>query len=1380
MAAGVGVGSEEVAPAAAAGGFAYDVFVVHAAADEWFVQGYLLRKLGLPPARVLVPRTLELGELLVSEIERGVRSSRVTIVVLSSAYLTDHWAVFGEKIAAYASVAEDGHGALIPLLRDDCELPVHIRALVKLDFRAPGRDAWDAESERLLRFLAQPPASAPDVACPYPGMRPFTAQDAPRFFGRDAELDRIVRWLRRGTREIYVIGASGSGKSSLVTAGLVPRLARGSDGTPVFHPRTLRPGEQPTERLTAALEGDPGDPASVTGLLARQAPAAALLVIIDQLEELFAASDDAQRRLFAALRALRADPRVTLVFTLRADFYGAFLASPLWTDRDGELARIDLGPPRGAELRVIIERPARDLGVYFQPELVSRLVDDAAQEPGALPLLQETLFQLWGKRRNHVLALADYQALGDGSRTALAFAVQQHADDVVGALRDAQRAIAFRILLRLINFGEGRADTRRQQASSALRSAGEADADFDAVLQRLVAHRLVTVTGDDQRADSRVDLAHEILIHAWPALADWIRTWRAAEQRRRELEAAAASWRARGGGTGGLFDPTELAGALAWRSKAAELGHSRDLAALLAASEAAQAHALQLRDRRRRAAAGQRALRNRLVREAAQLYQELGRERLIDTERPLEALPYLIEARANLEAVGSAPSATLRMLFAQATRNLPVAAPLVHQGAVCTAAFSPDGTRIVTASEDHTARVWDAASGAPVGHPLEHGFFVVSAAFSRDGTRILTASWDRTARVWDTSSGAAVSPALEHQELVRSAAFSPDGSRVVTTSEGKLARLWDAGSGAAVSPAVEHQDWIPFAAFSPDGSRLVTASVDHTAQVWDARSGEPVSPALRHDGAVVDAGFSPRGTHVVTASADGSARIWDASTGELLDPPLAHQDKVVSAAFSPDGDRVVTASADRSARVWDAGFRRPESPPLVHQGPVLGAAFSPDGSRVVTASQDHTARIWDAASGRPLSPPLAHGGSVRSAAFSPDGSRIVTASADETARVWDAACASPSLSPKLSRPRDVYRAAFSPGGARIITVGDDGTARVWDAATGQPVSPPLVHQGGVKGGAFSLDGTRVITASADRTARVWDVASGQPVSPPLEHRDAVSRGAFSPDGSRVVTASADRTARIWDVVSGASVAPPLDHGDAVVNAAFSPDGRRVLTVSADHTARVWDASSGQPVSRLLAHHDVIVSSAFSPDGSRVVTAAADIAQLWDAASGQPVSTPMSHRAGVMRARFSPDGTRIVTAGMDYTARVWDAASAQPVTPPCKHDNFVVDATFGHDGGRIVTASHDHSARIWDASSGKPLSPPLVHEDCVVSVGFSPDGARVVTFGMDGRVRIWDLPLASGTLDDWRAIAERASPFVLLHGVLSSKLATGVRPAWRQP
>jgi len=1389
--------------------FGYDAFIVHAAADEWFVRGYLLDKLGLSPDRVLMPRTFRLGRFQLSEIERGVRSSRVTIVVLSLAYMVDHWAVFGEQIAAYASVTQNSRGVLLPLLREDHELPAHIRSLVMLDFRDQTSDVWDAEADRLRLFLDQPAAPDQDLPCPYPGMRPFTDNDAAWFFGRDTELNDLACRLQRGDRAIYVIGASGSGKSSLIAAGLVPRLNRGIAGLPCFHVRTLRPGEQPLAQLADALEGDPLAPAAtIDALLAQHAPATSLLLVVDQLEELFAVTGAEQRAaFFAAVRTLRADPRCVLMFTLRSDFYGALLECPLWTDVDGQISRIELSALRNDSLQIVIERPARGAGVHVQPELISQLVADAAREPGALPLLQATLSRLWGKRRHRLLSLPDYQALGDGTRTGLAFAVSEHAKEALDRLTAAQEAIALRILLRLVHFGEGRADTRRQQALAALRSQGEDSADFDSVLQRLVDHRLVTVVGD-KRGPVQVDLAHEILIQAWSTLAEWIRTWRVAEHRRRELEAAATAWRARGSGDGGLLDAAELASAAAWQRKAiTQLGHTPDLATFLASSEAAQGRTARQRNRRTwlafaavalfavvtstllvvayRAANDadherQRVLEesqrvddnDRQYRRSLSLVQQANGQSLVEQDRPLDALPYLLEARKLSDP--QEPSASLQMLWAQAVTNLPVAT-FQHDDSVSSAAFSADGTRVVTVGKDHAVRVWSAVSGRPLSPWIRHQDAVNSAAFSPDGSRIVTASVDRTARVWDAISGKLLSPACEHQRAVNNAVFSPDGGRIITASDDLTARIWDAASGRPLFPPLRHRGAVRSAVFSPDGSLAVTVSDDFTAQIWDAASGRPLSPPLPHHGAVTSVVFDLDGSRIATVSDDFTVRVWSPISGMPLSPPVPHEGAVNSAAFSPDGTRIVTASG-HGARVWDATSGRRLSPLLEHQDAVNMATFSPDGLRIATASDDHTARLWNAASGEPLSPPLRHHESVHSVLFSGDGDRVVTASSDRTARVWHTTPSKAPL-PALQHRYDVAHASFSPGGASAVTASFDHTAQVWDVATGSPLSPPLQHQNAVNSAVFSPDGSRVVTASSDGTARVWDATSGEPLSPPLQHPDAVESAAFSPDGSRIVTASFDHTARVWDATSGKLLCSPLQHQDAVVSATFSPDGARIVTASLDGTARIWDATSGKPLFPPLQHQGAVVIATFSPDGSRIVTASLDhTARIWDATSGKPLFSPLQHQDHVVSAAFSPDGARIITASADHTARIWSTGSGAAISPPLRHRGAVHSATFSPDGSRVVTTSADHTAQTWDAASGRLIFPPLQHLDSVNSAMFSPDGTRVITASWDHTARIWELPLAGGTLMDWITIVEQASPYTLINGVFPASRD----PQTRQP
>jgi len=735
-------------------------------------------------------------------------------------------------------------------------------------------------------------------------------------------------------------------------------------------------------------------------------------------------------------------------------------------------------------------------------------------------------------------------------------------------------------------------------------------------------------------------------------------------------------------------------------------------------------------------------------------------ERLLDEGDLLGALPWLTEALHLDNAEGARAEGhrtRLAAVLAQAPR---LAQMWNHEQEVEYAAFSPDGEQVVTASRDHTARVWDAVTGEAITPPLRHGHVVWKAAFSPDGLRVVTASHDGTARVWDARSGQPVSPAMPHRFAVVDASFSPNGRRVVTAGTDGMARVWDAATGEPITVPLQHASWLYSAAFSPDGRHVVTASNDRTAQVWDAVTGERVGSALKHSAGVKYAAFSPTGHLVVTASDDRTARLWEATTGRPVGPALEHGDRVIRAVFSPDGQFVSTGSFDRTARVWEVATGRLVSTSLKHRNSVQYASFSPDGRYLVTASNDHTARVWEVATGEPVTPPLRHNFLVTSASFSPDGRRVITASGDRAARIWEiVGRAEASLS--IRHDSVATYVAFSSDGRSLLTASVDGMARVWSAVNGQPVTEPLRHDAAVIHACFSPDGHRVLTASDDRTARVWEVATGQPLTPPLKHDGRVVHGDFSPEGDRVITATSDGTAQVWNARTGEPLAPRLKHGASLHSVRFSPDGYCVLTASSDSTARVWDAVTSLPRAAPLQHEGAVEEASFSPDGRKVVTASADhSARVWDAETGAPLTPPLKHGAGVAYASFSSDGRRIVTGSRQGTARVWDANSGEPVTPLLKNGVGLIRARFSPDGRWVVTGgSGDYSARLWDAATGESLGPPLNHRGWVEHLAFSPDGRWLATACHDGTVKVWPL-----STPDRRPLED----LVLLSQLLSAK------------
>ena len=567
-----------------------------------------------------------------------------------------------------------------------------------------------------------------------------------------------------------------------------------------------------------------------------------------------------------------------------------------------------------------------------------------------------------------------------------------------------------------------------------------------------------------------------------------------------------------------------------------------------------------------------------------------------------------------------------------------------HRNGVRTAAFSPEGERIVTTSEDGTARTWDAESGAILA-TMRPGGRYSNAAFSPDGELVMTAVGGRTARVWDAGSGAELETMRGQEGVVSRAALE---SVWMVTGSGNQTPIWDKEARANLRALPGRANTI---SISADRERIVS-TLGRTARVWDAEARTELAVLRGHTKTVSTAAISADGRRVVTTSYDGTARIWDAATGTELEILRGHRHPVYGAAFSPDGKLVATAGGDGTTRFWDAATGTQLETLPGHRGIVWSVAFSPDGESIVTASDDGTARIWDAP--REALQVLRLGGSGSSAAFSPDGEQVLT------------------------------------------TAGVGAAATIWDAASGNKLKTVAGTQG-VVGAGFSPDGERIVTVRPlDPTAAIWDAASGADPTILRGHGQWVETASFSPDGQRVVTAAYDRTARIWDAETGAELETLRDQErHTVASAAFSPDGERVVTAGVDGTA-IWDAASGVELHTLRAgDQGVVWSASFSPDGKWVVSTGVGGPIIWDVASGVQLQTLAGRAASVKSAAFSPDGEWVVTAGVDRTVRIWDAASGAQLEVLRGHRNVVTNAVFSPDGERIVTASNDGTARIWD-------------------------------------------------------------------------------------
>jgi hypothetical protein len=592
--------------------FTYDLFVSYAEADRAWVEGYLLDALEKAEVRCTCESAFTLGVPRILEFERAIRQSRYTLLVISEAYLADDLTRFTD-ILAQSYGEQVGTWPVIPLtLQEGLQLPPRLKILEGL--QASTSEEWEAAIERLCNQLKRPlPPPSPKPACPYPGMIPFSENDGGRFFGRDGEIEELLGRLRLHPF-LTVIGPSGSGKSSLVFAGLIPKLKQsGLFGTGQWCIRSLRPGTSPLTNLQAVLGGDATNlEARIQQLLSTQPDTRRLLLVVDQFEELFTQGGVEAASFQQALLKLMEMPNVYVILTVRADFYPDLMGSLLWEKIRSH--RFEVLPLNEQGLKQAIVRPAEGVEVYVDPVLVERLVVDAKGEPGVLPLIQETLVLLWEKLERHYLPLKAYELLllprpayggtANQPRTGLQVAIARRADTALADLEtEEKQAIAQRIFLRLIQFGEGRPGTRRQQLQRDLHSTDDSPELFNQTIEHLAQCRLLTFSGEENAPEKlarKVDLAHEALISGWPTLQQWIIERREAEQVRRRLETQAQEWERLGQGIGGLLDSIELAGAERWLKSpdAEELGYSLSLADLITASQQAIQEAARLEEER--------------------------------------------------------------------------------------------------------------------------------------------------------------------------------------------------------------------------------------------------------------------------------------------------------------------------------------------------------------------------------------------------------------------------------------------------------------------------------------------------------------------------------------------------------------------------------------------------------------------------------------------------------------------------------------------------------------------------------------------------------------------------------------------------------------
>jgi WD40 repeat protein/energy-coupling factor transporter ATP-binding protein EcfA2 len=1128
-----------------------------------------------------------------------------------------------------------------------------------------------------------------NTTSPYRGLKRFDSDNKDLFFGRDRAIAHLIEAIGQKNL-ILLLGASGSGKSSLVRAGLIPQLAERLGSK--FHSFTFTPDRDPFDSLRIsliakgykqseakfALKNSANTLERVVTLL--KEPESQWLIFIDQFEELFTLCQDLDKRknfIDNLVTIARTNDRsVKIILAMRADFLDRFSPYP-------HLARIAqpnihlVTDMHEDELRQAIEQPAAHHGVIFESGLVAEIIRDVLGQAGSLPLLQYTLDLLWQNEdlSDRTLNIKTYRQLG-GVRGAL----QQHVDDIYQHLQPQEQQAAKQIFLRLIDLTEATKELSLGEKAVSRRAylSEFNDELVQNILNRLINSNLVV---SNRQQQSTVEIAHETLINSWSTLKQWIEESKEAIAIRNRLSEDARRWQDSTSPTDELWSGSKL-------QRVEELRQKQEFDRLGGLSELEN----QFID-------ASIAERDRRLQEA-----EIRRKRQLTTA----SLAAIVFAGLSLFAGFGWKQAERQMaminLRERATRasNLLLVDPvkgLIEAISLVGETHDRFGERFVRIIPQVRSSLRDG-----IALPIErnalsgHRGVVWSATFSPDGNYIVSGGGDGTVRLWDRNGNLIGQPLRGHQGVIWSVAVSPDGKTIASGSSDETIRLWNRQGKAIAPPFRGHQDHVKSVAFSPDGKYIVSGSSDETIRLWD-RQGKAIAPPLRgHEGVIWSVAFSPDGKTIASGSADGTVRLWDRQGNPIGNPFRDRQDIVFAVAFSPDGQTIVSGGADNNIRLWNLQGNQIKKPFQGHEDFVRSVAFSPDGKYIVSASDDNTLRLWNR-QGDPIGKPLVgHDYYVYSAAFSPDGKTIVSSSEDSTVRLWDRQ--SVSIEPTFyGHQAKVSAVAISPDGEYIVSGDADNLIRLWDKQ-GNPLGKPLLgHKDEIYSVALSPDGQYIVSGSADRTIRLWD-RQGNPLGKPLlGHKDEIHSVAFSPDGKYIVSGSADKTIRLWDRQGNAIAHPFLGHESDVYSVAFSPDGEYIVSASDDKTIRLWDRQGNSIAQPWREHTDEVNAVAFSPDGQYIVSASRDkTVRLWTR-EGNPIGQPfLGHESAVMSVTFSPDGQYIVSASRDRTVRLWDLEGNSIGRPLLGHSSSVTSVAVSQDGQYIVSGSWDGTVRLWQGGT----------------------------------------------------------------------------------
>lgn len=1192
---------------------------------------------------------------------------------------------------------------------------------------------------------------------PYRGLFAFKEEDAPFFFGRELFTKKLLGKVKNHSGLTAIIGSSGSGKSSVVHAGLVPYL-RESDWLIVC----FRPGSQPffslantvlpflendlsetdllieTQKLAQALSDSVLTLAKLLDhVMIKNSQVKNLLIIIDQFEEIYSLCTDQQLQLNFIDQILHAvrknsdrqEPSTNILLTMRIDFMRQAIAYPPFADALQRSVLL-LGAMTQEEMRHSIEKPSQILGAAFEKGLVERLLKDIGPEQNSLPLQQFALTLLWENSKDDLLTHEAYEQIGH-----IHGALARYADQVYDELDEAGKKAARHIFVQLVHPGENTEDIRRQ---ANLIEIGEENW----LLVRHLADKRLVVTNQDVAGTEIVELVHEALIDHWDYLREWLemecefRTWQDG------LRNAQRKWENSGKDEGALLRGLPLVEARAWADVEGINLSPTDKDFIQASISLFEKKDLEQKRTRRRISIGLSVCLLIMIVLAAFAAIQWHRS---DIQRVA-----VVEAQATAQAEHFFTQKALSGLLAVESRNL------LDEQYDMALLLGIESLRRVETLEGRGS-LFTVLSHRPGLLYFLHG----------------------------------------HQNDIRSLAFHPKGRLLASGDADGIIYLWNTETRQPYDAVITgHQDQISDLAFSPDGSLLASSSFDHTILLWDmdpsSRSfGQAIKTTLMgHSGNIWGIAFSPDGEKLASAGMNGEIILWDtrldsATFGQIIIQLPSYNDGIItSLEFSPDGSILVSGGADSTIILWDLESGKPLIPPLKeHSAFVSCVAFSPDGSILASGSKDNTILLWDVNKtsktfGEVLTGPLTgHTDSIWDIAFNPAGGTLFSSSEDGKIFQWNVDTTSPDFgtpfaSPIMAHGGAIYALAFNPDGSSFATGGGDKKVQVWNSSQDHPLVSEYTEKPDVYYHfSFSPDGEKVAVTSMSRTVYVHPVIYSSPPgdsSKVMElngHSNQPHVTAFNPDGTLLATGDDDDIILLWDMdvfsnTYGQQIGSPLTgHLNYVRSLIFNPDGTILISVDIEGFIIFWDLDTTRMITSFKIKEKLDRAiAALSLDGNTLALASRNgSVSFWNvefgsASFGQQLnpSATTRHNGLVHETQFSPDGNLLVTAGGDGTIRFWDADTnsrtfgRQIETPIIDQSSSILSIDFSPDGKYLASGDLLGNIKLWDVSNKKVLGLPAIGTKnlSVEALNFSPDGTHLSALFRNGKIITYEFSLES--------------------------------------